>query len=64
MIISTVNKGHDSVSLNVGEINIEKKHVKYDVIIAVDGKYKRLSFISFPQAVDIYNDVVAQYIAE
>jgi hypothetical protein len=64
MIISTINKGYDSVSLKIGEININKKYVKYDVVIAADGHYKRLSFISFPQAVDIYNDMVAQYIAE
>lgn len=64
MIISTVNKGYDSVSLIIGEINIDKKYVKYDVVITADGKYKRLSFISFPQAVDIYNDMVAQYIVE
>ena len=64
MIISTVNKGYDSISLHIGDINIDKKYVKYDVVIAADGKYKRLSFISFSQAVDIYNDMVAQYIAE
>ena len=64
MIISTVNKGYDSVSLKIGEINISEKYIKYDVVIAADGKYKRLSFISFSQAVDIYNDMVAQYIAE
>ena len=64
MIISTANKGYDSISLQIGEIKIDEKHVKYDVVIAADGKYKRLSFISFPQAVDIYNDMVAQYIAE
>ena len=64
MIISTSNKGYDSVSLKIGEINTDKKYVKYDVVIAADGKYKRLSFISFPQAVDIYNDMVAQYITE
>jgi hypothetical protein len=64
MIISTVNKGYNSVSLKIGEINMDGKYVKYDVVIAADGKYKRLSFISFPQAVGIYNDMVAQYIAE
>jgi hypothetical protein len=64
MIISTTNKGYNSVSLKIGEINTDNKYVKYDVVIAADGKYKRLSFISFPQAVDIYNDMVAQYIAE
>jgi hypothetical protein len=64
MIISAANKGCDHISLTIGEINIDKKYVKYDVVIAVDGKYKRLSFISFPQAVDIYNDLIAQYIAE
>ncbi len=60
MIISTANKGCNSVSLKV-DIN---KCVKYDVIITTDKKYKRLSFISYQQAVDIYNDLVAQYIAE
>ena len=64
MIISTVNKGYDSISLKIGEINTDKKFVKYDVVIAADGKYKRLSFISFSQAVDIYNDMVSQYITE
>lgn len=64
MIISTTNKGYNSVSLEIGEININNKCVKYDVVIAADGQYKRLSFVSFPQAVDIYNDMVAQYIAE
>jgi hypothetical protein len=64
MIISAVNKGYDSVALKIGEININNKCVKYDVVIAADGQYKRLSFISFPQAVDLYNDMVAQYIAE
>ena len=62
MIISTANKGCNSVSLK-GEIDINKC-VKYDVIITTDKKYKRLSFISYQQAVDIYNDLVAQYIAE
>ena len=64
MIISTVNKGYNSISLKIGEINTDKKFVKYDVVIAADGKYKRLSFISFSQAVDIYNDMVSQYITE
>jgi hypothetical protein len=64
MIISAVNKGYDSVSLKIGEINLNDKYVKYVVVIAANGEYKRLSFISFPQAVDIYNDMVAQYFAE
>jgi hypothetical protein len=64
MIISATNKGYNSISLRIGEINLDNKYVKYDVVIAAGGKYKRLSFISFPQAVDIYNDMVAQYIAE
>ena len=64
MIISAANKGYDHVSLEIGEVNIDEKYVKYDVVIAADGKYKRLSFISFPQAVDVFNDMKAQYIAD
>lgn len=61
MIINTCNRGHENVSL---QINTDKKDIKYEVVIAADGKRKCLSFISFSQAVDIYNDMVAQYITE
>ena len=64
MIIRLSNKGYDSIYLEIVKIDIDKKHIKYDVVIDADGKYKRLSFGSFSQAVDIYEDMVAQYIVD
>ena len=64
MILRSNNQGTNSISLQIGKIDYDKKYILYDVIIAVEGRYKRLSFGSFGQAVDIYDDMIAQYIEE